>query len=574
MSNSIGARQMLALGGIGALCVSALGACTGLVSGNGSDFSTNPAGSGSGSTTSSAGTGASVSAAAGTGGGAPAIDPGSMLIHRLNTAEYNNTVGDVLGTTLRPGSDLWAAEETAGYDNIAAVQGVDQKQYKLYYDAAGVVAKDVFSNPTLKARIVTCSTDDAACVKGVIAATGLRLFRRPLSDDELGTYQKVYSSLRAGSLSADDSLQQVLVALLASAEFLFRMEFDPTPDSSTPHPLSGYELATRLSYFLWQSAPDEALLQAAQSGELLNDTKLSSETTRLTTDPKSARFSRSFVGQWLGIRNVVSHHVDEKAFPNWVPELGMAMAEEVYSFFDEFRKGARPWPEFVSADVNYVDKNLATLYGVSAPASGMVRIENKDDHRQGFLGMGAFLTLSSMDYRTEPTLRGRHVLLDLLCTKFPDPPPGIKKLDVDGATVDASQQNVRARLKAHRVEVTCNVCHGPLDPYGLALENFDAIGQYRTSYGEGSPIDASTELPDGTRFSGLSGVIADVQRHPELNTCIASNLLTYGLGRELTDADKPYLNLVAQRWASDALTLPRLIESLVLADTFRKRHGG
>lgn len=568
MSND--ARRPIWVAGIGVLCLSTFG-CTGMVTGSDGN-SSSPSGAAAGSSVGSGGGGV---AAGGAGSLGPGVDPGNVLIHRLNTAEYNNTVADVLGTTQQPGTPLWASEETADFNNIAAVENVDDKQFQRYYDAAGIVAKDVFTNAALKARVVTCETaDDTACVRSVIAATGLKLFRRPLSDDEVTTYQKVYQALRAAAKSHDDSLQQTLVALLTSAEFLFRIERDPNPASADVHPLSAYELATRLSYFLWQSAPDDALLKLAADGTLSADSTLTAQIGRLSTDPKFERFTRSFVGQWLGIRNVATHGVDSTVFPNWTPAVGSAMAEEAYSFFDEFAKGTRPWTEFITADVNYVNQDLAPLYGMTAAGTALQRVENTGDQRRGFLGMGSFLALSSYEYRTAPTLRGRWILLNLLCSPPPPPPAGVPALDAMGDTDTAAQQNVRQRLEAHRANVVCASCHKNLDPYGLALENFDAIGQYRASYPGGSAIDASTQLGDGTQFSGLSGLVDYVSKQPKLMSCVENELFTYGLGREPTTADAPYLAQIQQAWLADAPTLPHLIEKLILADTFRKRHGG
>jgi hypothetical protein len=587
MSRLQGTRQPLAVASLSAFCLSAFCACTGMVagtSGNGANGTVGATGAtgnigngsgGAGTGTPGSGTGATGTSSDGGASSMQPIDPGNVLIHRLNTAEYNNTVADVLGTTQQPGTALWASEETADFNNIAAVENVDDKQYQLYYDAAGVVAKDVFASSALKARVVTCETaDDTTCVQGIINATGLKLFRRPLAAAEVSTYLKVYTSLRAASLSHDDAVQQVLVALLASAEFLFRMEIDPTPSSTAVHPLSPYELATRLSYFLWQSAPDDGLLKVAGDGTLSDTATLQAQLQRLSADPKFERFSQSFVGQWLGIRNVATHGVDPTVFPNWTPAIGTAMAQEAYSFFDEFAKGSRPWTEFITADVNYIDSNLAPIYGMAAPASGMQRVTNTSDHRVGFLGMGSFLALSSYEYRTAPTLRGRWILLNLLCSPPPNPPAGVPALDSNGASADAAQQNVRQRLEAHRANPICASCHANLDPYGLALENFDAIGQYRSAYSGGSAIDASTQLSDGTEFDGLPGLIDYVSKQPKLLSCVENELFTYSLGREPIATDQPYLSQIQTNWLTDTPTLPRLIEGLVLADTFRKRHGG
>ena len=584
MVRSKDTRQGL-MAGVGALCLSTLVACTGMVTGSDGSPSGNtpliPGGNPPDGTPGAPGGGAVGSNGgstsfpfAGSGGLATQqpIDPGTSLIHRLNTNEYNNTVADVLGTTQVPGDGNWAAEETAGFDNIASVQIVDAKQYKKYYDAAGTVAADVFANAATKAKIVTCgATDDAACVASIVKATGLRLFRRPLTDAEVTTYQKVYTDARALQLTHEPALQQVVIALLASAEFLFRMEFDTDPASTTVHELNGYELASRLSYYLWQSAPDDALLAAA-AADLPKTETLSAQYDRAVNDAKFERSTRGFIGQWLGIRKVASHAVKATAYPDWTPALGAAMAEEAYRFYDEFAKADRPWSDFIKADINFVDANLAKLYGMTPPAAGTVRVEETGDNRFGFLGMGAFLALSSYEYRTAPTLRGRWILLNLLCTPPTEPPPGVPALDAM-PNADASDQNVRKRLEEHRKNPGCASCHATLDPYGLALENFDGIGKYRANYGNGTAIDASTVTLSGDAFTGLQGMVDEVSKAKTLYSCVEQKMFTYSLGREVTATDYPYLAQIDAAWVASP-TMPKLMKSLVLADTFRKRHGG
>ena len=577
--------RQIAVAGVGAVCLSALVACTGMVSGSDNGSPLTPPGSsvgGDGQIIPAPGSGGAgtVTPFPGAGNGGAGglattqpIDPGTSLIHRLNTSEYNNTVLDVLGTTLQPGDGNWASETAAsGFDNDAASQFVDAKQYKLYYDASSAIAANVFANPATKAKVVTCATqDDVACVDGIINATGLKMFRRPLTAGEVTTYHKVYTDARTLGLTHEPALQQVVTALLASAEFLFRMEFDTDPASAAVHDLSGYELASRLSYFLWNSAPDDALLKAA-GADLATTGTLSTQFDRLTTDAKYTRSTRAFIGQWLGIRKVASHAVKAEFLPDWTPALGSAMAEEAYAYFDEFAKGTRPWQDFIKADVNFVDANLAKLYGMTAPATGTMRVENTTDKRFGFLGMGAFLALSSYEYRTAPTLRGRWILLNLLCTPPKEPPPGVPPLDAM-PNADAADQNVRARLEAHRHNPVCASCHATLDPYGLALENFDAIGKYRDAY-KTAPIDASTITDDGTMFTGLQGMVDVVSKKPTLMTCMESKMFTYAMGRAPTATDYPYLANIDKAWQADTPSLPKLIKGLVLADTFRKRHGG
>jgi hypothetical protein len=200
-------------------------------------------------------------------------------------------------------------------------------------------------------------------------------------------------------------------------------------------------------------------------------------------------------------------------------------------------------------------------------------VEETGDERFGFLGLGGFLALSSYEYRTAPTLRGRWILINLLCSPPRDPPPGIPTLDPAPGSTSASEQNVRERLEAHREDPVCAACHDVLDPYGLALEGFDAIGRHRSTYPNGSPIDVSTELVDGTPFEGLEGLSNVVTEHPKFAQCIAEKLFVYGLGRGKAGPDRPYLAQAVARWREETPTLGRLIETLILSEPFRFRRG-
>ena len=501
------------------------------------------------------------------------VDPGSKVMHRLNRAEYNATVQDVLGTTLAPATELWRGGENHGFDNIADVLGIDELQYQRYFEAAEAVARDVFASAATRARIVTCATaDDAKCVDAIVTATGLRVLRRPLSAEEVTTYRRVYE--RARQLGADHnaSLEQVLRAFLSSVEFLYRIETDPDPSSTTPHAVGPYELASRLSYFLWSSAPDDRLLGEAKDGTVGDVNASSAIIDRMLADPRSERLIQNFVGQWLGARRVSAHAVSPELFPEWSPALANAMAEEIYRFFSEFLRNDRSYLDFLKADVNFVNADLARLYGMSPPGQGTARVEVKNDERVGFFGLGGFLALSSYEYRTAPTLRGRWILINLLCSPPHDPPPGVPILDQSGEA-DAAEQNVRQRLEEHRTNPDCRGCHSAMDPYGIALENFDAIGKYRSTYRNGSPVDATTELPDGTRFEGMSELADVVTKKPNFTKCVAEKLFVYALGRGLETTDAPYLAGLEQSWQKQTPTLRSLITAMVQADPFRQRRA-
>ncbi len=490
-------------------------------------------------------------------------NPGRGEMHRLNTTEYNATVADVLGTKLAPANANWRGGEIEGFDNVASVLGVDQALYASYVDAAEALATDVFGNATLKAKIVTCTTSDDACVRDIIARTGLRVFRRPLREAELATYQKVYATARGLQQDHEASLKHVLWSLLSSAEFLYRIEL---PRGVGVRPLDGFELASRLSYFLWSSAPDDALLEAAANNALAKDADLKASVDRMLADPKSQRFIESFAGQWLGARKTASHLASER-FPDWSQPVAASAATEMYLYFNEFLRGRYPWTEFLKADINFVNAPLAKLYGMPNVSSAeLMPVANTTDERRGFLGLVGFLAGSSMDRRTSPTLRGKWVLGNLLCTEAPAPPQDVPKLEVGGKDLDNG--NIRQILTEHRVRPDCAGCHGIFDPFGLALEKYDAVGRFRSSYGDGSPIDATTEL-SGVAFEGLNGAADIVTENPAFKSCITHKLFIFALGRAPSGDDAAWIQQIEGRWADGELTIPRLIETLTQSVPFR-----
>ena len=316
-------------------------ACTGVL-----DRGTPLGGAAASSTGSTSSAGGGVNG--GTGGSAsimPPTDPGRGEMHRLNTNEYNYTVADVLGTALRPADVNWRGGEIAGFDNIASQLGMTDTQYSLYVDAAEALANDVFANATLKARFVSCATaDDAACVQDFASKAGLRIFRRPLRPTEITRYQALYTAARQQGQDHEASLKHVMWAMLSSAEFLYRIELQSK--TAGKRPLDGFELASRLSYFLWNSAPDDTLLSSAGQNALSADTDVQATFERLLNDGKSNRLIESFVGQWLGGREVSKHPVAPGMFPQWTPEVADAATNEMYFYFSEFLHSDRRGSNF------------------------------------------------------------------------------------------------------------------------------------------------------------------------------------------------------------------------------------
>ncbi|MEO6603273.1 MAG: DUF1592 domain-containing protein [Polyangiaceae bacterium] len=515
------------------------------------------------------------------GGAAPGLDPGRKDIHRLNSTEYNATVEDVLGTTLQPANGRWRGGELAGFDNIASVLGVDEAQYDRYFDAAQSLATEVVASEDLRARFVSCELSEPGCARSAIEAAGLRLFRRPLEPDEVATYQRVYDATRELGDTESAALTLTLQALLSSAEFLYRIELDPAPESTESHPLGAFELASRLSYFLWSSAPDDALQKAAADGSLAQQASLSLVVDRMLDDPKSERFVANFAGQWLGARQVPSHPASPK-FYKWTSSVALSASQEMRLYFQDFLQSGRSWFEFPTADINYVDGQLSYFYGIPTTSNEFQRVEYHDDKRAGFFGLAGFLALSSFDRRTSPSRRGHWIAGNLLCAEPPPPPANVPKLDEGNEDAGAATLNVRQVLEVHRQNPGCAGCHALFDPYGLALEEYDPVGLYRSTYEDGTVVDASATLPpsdaypEGQTFNGLEGLSHAVATDPRFGECLAQKLFTYGLGRPVTASDGPYLQRAQKEWltAGQTPSIRRLIHALIASDAFRYRRGG
>jgi len=529
--------------------------------------------------------GARPDAAAGTGGhgAVPTLDPGTKGMHRLNAAEYNNTVADVLGTTLQPANSGWRGGELAGFDNIASVLGVDEAQYERYFDAAQSLATEVMASDKLRGRFVSCELSEPACVTASIERAGLLLLRRPLGPDERQTYQRLYDGARAVGDDPLAAFTLVLQALLSSADFLFRVEHDPDPTSTAAHPLAPFELASRLSYFLWSSAPDKELLDVASSGTLLESKVLSATIDRMLGDAKAERFVTNFAGQWLGAREVLSQPV----FFQWSKETAQAASHEILLYFSDFLRSGRSWFEFPQADINFVDGPLADFYGMPSDhldVGTFERVEYHGDKRAGYLGLAGFLVVTSLDRRTSPSRRGRWIAGNLLCKEPPPPPPNVPMLDGEptGAGGASATFDVRKRLEDHQRNPNCAGCHALFDAYGLALEHYSALGLYRPNYEDGTAIDtsvtlpASTSHPEGTPVDGLEGLSAAIAADPRLGACLARKLLTYGLGRPMTASDDPHLQQAVAQWLEPGQTpsVGRLIHALVSTPAFLARRGG
>ncbi len=437
-------------------------------------------------------------------------------------------------------------------------------------------------NP-LRQRLYVCTppTDDEAgqrdCAATILRRSGRLLYRRPLTEDELSRHLKLFAEGQSEDEngSFDAGLRLSLEAMLLSPHFLFRVELDDDPASPTPHALSGPELATRLSYFLWSSAPDEELLDHADRGELLTDDGLSAQLRRMLAEPRAQALVDNFAAQWLLLRQIDKAEPDASHFPQFSPSLRRALAEETRRFVADFfpaphsDQHGQPLRELLLARYTYGSAEVATHYGLPAPAGpAQSRLSLDGTTRRGLLSHASLLTAESYPTRTSPVRRGKWVLEQLLCTPPPPPPPNV----IGDFGQPGSGGTLRQRLEAHRQKPVCASCHSLMDPIGLSLEGFDAIGRARTT-DEGLPIDTTGQLIDGRRFADaaeLAGLLAEDARLPR---CAAEKLFTYAVGRFPDSPDHSRLDELVAAYEQADQTLYALIEALVRSPAFRHRRG-
>ncbi len=635
-------------------------------------------------------------------------DPGRVTIHRLNRAEYNNTVRDLLGTALRPADDFPTDDHSFGFDNIADTLTISPTQLELYARAAETLAHEAIELPStaethffeaedlmgtvgavsgqawllwsngqvpvqldapadgtyaistlvwgdqagpdpaqmsitvdglsvgqwdvpeissapksveiqvalkkgpriiaveflndyydqvagedrnlyvdwlriegpldapadnpIRDRLLICdpAAEGEACVRDILGKFASRAWRRPLTDTEVDALMGLYDLAIGQGDTSDAGLEVALTAILLSPHFIFRVELDADPAGAESHPLTGYELASRLSYFLWSSMPDDELTARAADGTLDSEEGLKTQVTRMLADPKSDALIDNFAGQWLYTRALADHTPDYMAFPTWDADLGDAMSQETRRLFADLLRGEKPIQTLLTADFTYLNDRLASHYGLPLPGSVEPVLVNlpQDSLRGGILTQGSLLTVTSYPRRTSPVKRGKWVLSQLLCSEPPPPPPGVEGLEEE----EVATGSIRERLEAHRADPVCASCHVAMDGIGFALENFDGIGAFRSD-DNGYAIDATGTFPTGESFDGARELSTVVASDPRLLPCVADKLMTYALGRSPGPSDAPYLSAISQDTEAAGSKMRDLVLSIVLSDPFRTRRG-
>lgn len=523
-------------------------------------------------------------------------DPGLITMRRLSHREYRYSVLDLLGIDFDT-RNFFPADGSGGegFDNHSRVLFITTLSFERYYEAADIIVDSVYSNPELWRQIVPKTyrrglgeqiaiwwhklwhKEDismrgparaAEKILYPLAAKAYRRFPEPADEAKLiDIFSKVYTNLDGRPDRFDRGIQESLKVLLISPHFLYRHEVDLP--LTKPYQINGFELASRLSYFLWSSMPDEELLNLAYRGDLQDPGVLQQQVQRMLADPRSRRFAESFATQWLGIDSIIdTHEVDSEVFPELTMDLRRAMYDEVVNYFHHVLTERRNFLDLLDSDYTFLNTALAEHYGIENVTSGEItRVTLNDRRRGGVLGMGGVLMATSFPHRTSPVVRGKWVLEQLLGTAVPPPPPDVPEIEEGKKAKD--ELDLREVLTLHASKEACAGCHVKMDPIGFGLENFDAIGRWREKYGD-RPIDASGVLVDGTAFSGpveLKQIL--FERKEQFARNLSLKMLAFALGRDMAFLDKHTVDGLTEHLLKNDFETVGFLTELVSSFPFR-----
>jgi hypothetical protein len=526
-----------------------------------------------------------------------------VTVHRLNRAEYNNTVRDLCGVNFQPAADFPADDTGHGFDNNADVLSLSPVLFEKYLAAAERVIDAAFGNDETRRRLLNPPPDTVVPLAyrkivlperdhvrerlilskddlpppdpveeerqrayPILMAFADRAFRRPATHNEVNRLLRFVDDARRNGDGFEHGMRVAFQAILCSPHFLFRIE-----SAGSSGRVNDFELAVRLSYFLWSSCPDEELFAHAARGALRQGNTLARQVRRMLRDPKARALSENFAGQWLRTRGLKEFTPDPARFPDFDEPLRAAMIRETELFVDAVVRGDRSVLDFLDADDTFVNDRLARHYGIGGvQGSEFRKVSLAGTPRRGVITHASVLAVTSNPTRTSPVKRGRWLLDNVMGAPPPAPPPGVEQLK---EAHEAGGATLRQRMERHRSNPACAACHAGMDPLGFGLENFDAVGAWRTHDGD-LPIDASGVLPDGRAFDGPAGLRAVLlERRGAFARCLTEKLLTYALGRGLDRGDCRAVADVARKLTDNEYRFSAVVLAIAHCDPFQGRTG-
>ena len=503
---------------------------------------------------------------------------GRTTLRRLNRNEYHYTVRDLFGVNFNPSKDFpvdGAGGE--GFDNMADALFSTPTLLEKYLNAAKQVITSVYANPTLKKKVIFKSPDQEnpppIAAHKILSYHATLAYRRRPSAEDLAPLLNAFAKGQQAGKNFEQSLRAPLTALLINPRFLFRAEHDQAGKDEWP--LSDFELATRLSYFLWSSMPDRELFQVADQGKLRDPEILRQQTLRMIASPKSAALARHFAGRWLEFDKMIDQaDPDPKRYPTFNLELRRSMYFESIEFFNHLVRQNRPLTELIDSDYTFANAALAKHYQLKEPVTGnsLQKVILHDKNRGGVLGMGSILTATSLPLRTSPVHRGVWILDAMLGDPAPPPPPDAGELPEDDTKAEGL--TFRQQLDLHRKATKCANCHARIDPLGFGLENFDAIGRWRTKDANGKLVDSSAVLPGDIIFSTpyeLKQLLMAGKDKFAKN--MTRKLISYATGRGLKYYDEVTINKIVSELPKTNYATRDLILQIVNSRPFLYRSS-
>ena len=502
------------------------------------------------------------------------ITVGSSPVRRLTNVEYENTVNDLLGGDMPSLPELPSDAVLKGsFENDALSLGPSDVRIARYEAAASTLSEHAVNNPSARARVLPCGTSDAECGRQFVETFGRRAFRRPLSEEELNRWNGFFQSQHA-SIDFDAAVQLTVAAMLQAPQFLYRLESQGTPVNGGQQELAPYELANRLSYFLWESMPDDELFAATDAGELQTDEGLEAQARRLLADDRARAAVRNFHRQWLYLDRVLGEDKLPELFPMWSSQARQSASEETLRFIEHHYFEGGTVTDLLTSNVAYVDAVMAELYDVPTPAAPWSQIELDPAERAGLLSRVAFLAGNAHDANGSPPLRGVYVMERILCEPRPAPPANADTSPPE-ADPNRGPMTNRALFEERVAPSSCQGCHVRIDGFGFGFENYDAAGIFRTE-DNGLPVDASgfaNGIGNDAEYEGAVELQRLLGESEVVRDCVAKQWLTYASGRSLEPADSCQLEAIQSAFEDNGGDLIELLTTIVTRPEFRLRAG-